>query len=94
MIHFDHMPKACPNLVGYSIAVTLLTTALMPFSAEATESVVIATTGGTYEKVLREEWFEPFTKATGIEVLAVSATDAEKRAKASAMVQTLSLIHI
>ncbi len=88
MIHSGQTPKACQIWVGYSVAATLLATALMPFSAEGAENVVIATTGGTYEKVLREEWFDPFTKATGIEVLAVSATDAEKRAKASAMVQT------
>ncbi|MDO3445478.1 extracellular solute-binding protein [Agrobacterium sp. V1] len=65
-------------------AITIFSSA----SVVRAESVTIATTGGTYEKVLRDAWFEPFTKVTGIEVVTVSATDAEKRAKASAMVRT------
>ena len=50
--------------------------------------VVIATTGGAYDKALREAWFDPFTKKTGIEVVTVAATNAEMRAKAAAMVKT------
>lgn len=56
--------------------------------ASAEEQVIIATTGGAYERALREAWFDPFTKATGIEVITVVATNAEMRAKASAMVKT------
>jgi mannopine transport system substrate-binding protein len=52
------------------------------------EQVIIASTGGAYDKALREAWFDPFTKATGIEVVTVAATNAEMRAKAAAMVKT------
>lgn len=56
-------------------------------AAAQPKQVVFATTGGTFEKTLRELWFEPFTKATGIEVVSVSATDAEQRTRAQSMVQ-------
>jgi mannopine transport system substrate-binding protein len=56
--------------------------------AAAAEQVVIATTGGAYEKTLREAWFDPFTAETGIEVVSVAGTNAEMRAKAAAMVKT------
>jgi mannopine transport system substrate-binding protein len=49
---------------------------------------VIATTGGAYDRALREAWFDPFTKATGIKIVSVAATNAEMRAKAHAMVKT------
>ncbi|MEO9340370.1 ABC transporter substrate-binding protein [Mesorhizobium sp. SB112] len=57
-------------------------------SVTASEKVVIATTGGAYERALRQAWFDPFTKETGIEVVTVAGTNAEMRAKASAMVRT------
>jgi mannopine transport system substrate-binding protein len=41
-----------------------------------------------FEQGLREAWFEPFTRATGIRVVTVSATDAEQRTRAQAMVQS------
>lgn len=55
--------------------------------ARAEEPVIIASTGGAYDRALKEAWFDPFTEATGIPVTIVSATNAEMRAKASAMVQ-------
>ncbi len=57
-------------------------------AAEAAGKVVIATTGGAYERALRDAWFDPFTKQTGIEVVTVAGTNAEMRAKAAAMVRT------
>lgn len=57
-------------------------------TATAGEQVIIASTGGAYDRALKEAWFDPFTKATGIEVVTVVATNAEARAKASAMVKT------
>lgn len=54
----------------------------------ATEQVVIASTGGAYDRALKAAWFDPFTKATGIEVVTVVATNAEMRAKVAAMVKT------
>ncbi|MGM4984832.1 MULTISPECIES: extracellular solute-binding protein [Rhizobium] len=59
-----------------------------PQSATAAGQVIIASTGGAYDRALKEAWFDPFTKATGIEVVTVVATNAEMRAKASAMVKT------
>ncbi|WP_246705507.1 extracellular solute-binding protein [Rhizobium sp. P40RR-XXII] len=59
-----------------------------PDPAFASEQVVIATTGGAYDAALRKWWFEPFTAKTGIRVVSVAATNAEMRAKATAMVKT------
>ncbi len=56
--------------------------------ASANERVVIASTGGAYDRALQEAWFGPFSQATGIDVVVVSATNAEMRAKASAMVKS------
>ncbi|WP_246666141.1 extracellular solute-binding protein [Aquamicrobium sp. LC103] len=56
--------------------------------ATAAEKVVIATTGGAYERALREAWFDPFSEQTGIEVVTVAGTNAEMRAKAAAMVRS------
>lgn len=54
----------------------------------AEEQVIIASTGGAYDRALKQAWFDPFTEATGIEVTTVVATNAEARAKARAMVKT------
>jgi mannopine transport system substrate-binding protein len=61
--------------------------ALVLTSAAAAQSseVVVATTGGAYDRALKEVWFEPFTTATGIKVSTVTATDAEQRTRAQAM---------
>ncbi|WP_246085248.1 ABC transporter substrate-binding protein [Rhizobium glycinendophyticum] len=56
--------------------------------ALAAEPVVIASTGGAYDRALKEAWFDPFTAETGIPVTIVSATNAEMRTKASAMVKS------
>lgn len=88
MIKLDRTPKAClKSSLGMMLALAF-STSLNLANAYAKERVVIATTGGTYEKALRDAWFIPFTNETGIEVVTVSATDAEKRAKVTAMVQT------
>lgn len=55
--------------------------------AIAAEPVIIASTGGAYDRALKEAWFDPFTAETGIPVTIVSATNAEMRAKAAAMVK-------
>jgi len=61
--------------------------ALVLTSAAAAQSgeVVVATTGGAYDRALKEVWFAPFTEATGIKVSTVTATDAEQRTRAQAM---------
>jgi mannopine transport system substrate-binding protein len=55
--------------------------------ALAADPIIIASTGGAYDRALKEAWFDPFTAETGIPVTIVSATNAEMRAKASAMVK-------
>src|SRR5688572_15151890 len=57
-------------------------------TANAQEQVIIASTGGAYDRALTAAWFDPFTKETGIEVKVISATNAEMRAKAAAMVKS------
>lgn len=60
----------------------------VPHPALASDQVIIATTGGVYDTALRKWWFDPFTAKTGIKVVSVAATNAEMRAKATAMVKT------
>ncbi|UTY46624.1 ABC transporter substrate-binding protein [Sinorhizobium fredii] len=67
---------------------SLLSLIALTLPTLAAEQVIIASTGGSYDRALKEAWFDPFTKATGIEVVTVVATNAEMRAKAAAMVKT------
>lgn len=69
----------------------LATTVCATTPGFAQEQVTIASTGGAYDRALKEAWFDPFTEATGIAVNVVSATNAEMRAKASAMVKTANV---
>ncbi|MVT66081.1 extracellular solute-binding protein [Bradyrhizobium pachyrhizi] len=85
MIKLGTLPRmaariAAPLARQIGLAV-LLTTAAAAQSGE----VIVATTGGVYDKTLKEVWFEPFTKATGIKVSTITATDSEQRARAQAM---------
>jgi mannopine transport system substrate-binding protein len=47
--------------------------------------VVIRTTGGVFEAALKRNFFEPFTKATGVRVIPVAASAGEMLAKSAAM---------
>lgn len=47
--------------------------------------VVIRTTGGVFETAMRRHFFDPFTRATGIRVIAVAASAAEMMARTAAM---------
>lgn len=49
------------------------------------EQVIIASTGRACDKAVKETWFDPFTKAIGIEAVTVAATNAKTHAKAAAM---------
>ena len=49
------------------------------------ESVVIRTTGGVFEAALKKNFFDPFTKATGVRVIPVAASYGDMMAKAAAM---------
>lgn len=74
-----------PGAVRSALASVMLIAA---GSAMAGERVIIGSTGGAYDRALREAWFDPFTKETGIEVVVAAGTNAELRAKASAMVKS------
>ncbi|WP_234710171.1 extracellular solute-binding protein [Sinorhizobium medicae] len=63
-------------------AVIFLATA-QPISAE--EQLVIATTGGTWEKQMRECFFDPFTAQTGIKIVSVSTATSDKVAPIKAI---------
>src|SRR5262249_10424586 len=55
-------------LGGVGAVAALAIAAPLPVCAQA-KRIVYATWGGTWEKAMREAWFDPFTKATGIEVV-------------------------
>jgi mannopine transport system substrate-binding protein len=70
-----------------SIGVAILCFIVAGGALAQEKRVVVATTGGVYEKALRETWFDPFTEQTGVKVVTVTATDSEQRARAQAMLQ-------
>lgn len=71
-----------------SVLVTTACLFLQPAVSTAGEQVIIASTGGAYDDALEAAWFKPFSEETGIEVVVVSATNAQMRAKAAAMVKS------
>ena len=73
-----------------SILATAAVAAAFPATAQPAaprleDSVVIRTTGGVFEAALKRNFFDPFTKATGVRVIPVAASDSEMQAKAAAM---------
>src|SRR5207248_4250020 len=83
------MKRVMEGIAGLAVVAGIL---MAQPSVGWTQQVVIATTGGDYEKVLREAWFDPFTKATGIKVVTVSATNTEMRARVKAMTEPETVI--
>lgn len=75
------------NMCVLATATSLFVSLSLYLPANAQE-VVIASTGGAYDRALKQSWFDPFTQETGIQVKVVSATNSEMRAKVSAMVKT------
>ncbi|WP_051505842.1 ABC transporter substrate-binding protein [Mesorhizobium sp. WSM2561] len=70
------------------LAAFLLASSAVPATAQDRQ-VVFSTSGGSYEKAIREYWLEPFEKATGIKVVVVPTGDsAEGRAKVEAMIKS------
>jgi mannopine transport system substrate-binding protein len=66
--------------------------AALPGSAARAQSgledrVVIRTTGGVFEQALKRNFFDPFTRATGVRVIPVAATAGEMLARTAAMQQ-------
>ncbi len=49
------------------------------------DTLVIRTTGGVFEAALKKNFFDPFTKATGVKVVPVAASYGDMMAKATAM---------
>lgn len=49
------------------------------------DTLVIRTTGGVFEEALKKNFFDPFTKATGVKVVPVAASYGDMMAKATAM---------
>ena len=80
-----------PNTFLYRFLIsiaTLLIAAQSQFAAASghlEKEVIIASTGGTFERIMKELFFEPFTKATGVAVRIVTANPSEQFAKAKAM---------
>jgi mannopine transport system substrate-binding protein len=48
-------------------------------------TVVIRTSGGAFETALKKNFFEPFTKASGVRVIPIAASDSEMQARMAAM---------
>ena len=58
-----------------------------PAIAQETEGqVVVRTTGGAFEAALKKNFFDPFTKATGIKIVPVAASYGEMMARSTAMI--------
>ena len=58
-------------LKGAGIASVAALAAPLPLRAQSKGPLVFATWGGSWEKAMREAWFDPFTKKTGIPVTSV-----------------------
>ncbi len=69
------------------LLVAMLGTAAASHAATAKlePELVIVTTGGALERALKEQFYEPFSRATGVTVRAVTANDADQWAKVKAM---------
>jgi mannopine transport system substrate-binding protein len=54
--------------------------------AQPRGELVIATTGGVWEQQMRQYFFAPFEKETGIKVITISGSDSQNAARVKAMV--------
>ena len=52
------------------------------------KELVIVTPGGEFEKALKDNFFDPFAKSTGTDIVLVSASSSNQWAKAKAMAQS------
>jgi mannopine transport system substrate-binding protein len=75
----------CVHWLWCAALLAQISALVVPSVARAQGTVVVVTTGGVYEQAMKDAWFEPFTKATGVTVTTVTATDAEARTRAQAM---------
>ena len=70
-------------------AMTALAALRQPAYAQGAleDQVIIRTTGGAFEQALRDNFFDPFTKATGVRIVGVAAPASEMLARTAAMQQ-------
>ena len=54
-------------------------------AAKIEDTLVIRTTGGVFEAALKKNFFDPFSKATGVKVIPVAASYGDMMAKSAAM---------
>lgn len=80
---YHKFPKALLALAASGIFI--LTAGNVAAQAQDAGQLVFVTTGGTYQKMQEETVFGPFSKETGIKVVFVTASDAEKWSKIFAM---------
>ncbi|WP_170984204.1 ABC transporter substrate-binding protein [Rhodoligotrophos defluvii] len=62
-----------------------LAVAACPFGRAKAEDLTIVTSGGAMEEALRKHFYDPFTKATGIRIRSVAASNTEQWARLKAM---------
>ncbi len=79
------MPTTRRQLILSSASLAALPAIPHANAAELENSVVIRTTGGVFEQALKRNFFDPFTKATGVRVIPVAASDGDMMAKTAAM---------
>ena len=60
------------QVLGAAIAGSLAAP-MLPRRAHAAQQLVVRTTGGVYDDIMRRSFYDDFTKATGIEVVTVGA---------------------
>jgi len=88
------MKKLRCNIGGILGALMAASANLLPGLAHAQQegkledTLVIVTTGGAFEKALKEHFYDPFTAKTGVKIVRVSASAGEQLAKIKAMSQT------
>lgn len=79
--------QASAKFFKATLFASLISFGAMVGGAAASKEIVVGTPGGAYDRALKDAWFTPFEKETGIKVVTVAATDPEMRAKALAMHQ-------
>jgi putative spermidine/putrescine transport system substrate-binding protein len=70
-------PLSRRSLMTATVSATLATPWLWSSSGRAATQLAVRTPGGAYDDVKRETVYEPFRKATGIEIVPVAATVAK-----------------
>ncbi|WFU51675.1 hypothetical protein [Sinorhizobium terangae] len=78
------MEESIGNIFKRALAAVALTASLtFTASAQDQQELVIVTSGGTSEKALKENIFDPFEKVSGVEIRSVSTSDSLASVKAT-----------